>query len=107
MTKNDLMLLLESNSPLDHPSLTPLVPFISLCASFGDGLIHSFIRNFNFNQHRSCKHHEMKFHETPQRKEVESLAKVRQNMLDYTGIEARSIPILAVQVRRLGDIRRP
>ena len=41
MTKNDLMSLLESNSPLDYPILTPLVSFISLCASFEAGLIHS------------------------------------------------------------------
>ena len=41
MTKNDLMSLLESNSPFDYPILTPLVSFISLCASFKVGLIHS------------------------------------------------------------------
>ena len=41
MTKNDLMLLLESNSPLDYPIITPLVSFISLCASFESDLIHS------------------------------------------------------------------
>ena len=41
MTKNDLMSLLESNSPLDYPILTPLVSFVSLCASFEAGLIHS------------------------------------------------------------------
>ena len=41
MTKNDLISLLESNSPLDYPILTPLVSFISLCASFEAGLIPS------------------------------------------------------------------
>ena len=41
MIKNDLMSLLESNSPLDYPILTPLVSFISLYASFEAGLIHS------------------------------------------------------------------
>ena len=41
MTKNDLISLLESNSPLDYPLLIPLVSFISLCASFQDSLIHS------------------------------------------------------------------
>ena len=41
MTKNDLMSLLESNSPFDYPILTPLVSFISLCASFEVGLLHS------------------------------------------------------------------
>ena len=41
MTKNDLMQLIESNSPLDYPSLSPLVSFVSLCASFDVGLIHS------------------------------------------------------------------
>ena len=41
MTKNDLMSLLESNSPLDYPILTPLVSFVSLCTSFEVGLTHS------------------------------------------------------------------
>ena len=41
MTKNDLMSLLESNSPLDYPILTHLVSFISLCASFEADLIYS------------------------------------------------------------------
>ena len=41
MTKNDLMSLLESNSPLDYPILTSLVSSVSLCASFEAGLIHS------------------------------------------------------------------
>ena len=40
MTKNELMSLLESNSPFDYLILTPLVSFISLCASFEVGLIH-------------------------------------------------------------------
>ena len=35
------MSLPESSSPLDYPILTPLVSFISLCASFEAGLIHS------------------------------------------------------------------
>ena len=39
--KNDLVSLLKSISPLDHPILTPLVSFISLCASFEAGHIHS------------------------------------------------------------------
>ena len=41
MPKNDLVSLHESSSPLDHPILTPFVSFISLCASFEAGLIHS------------------------------------------------------------------
>ena len=41
MTKNDLMSLLESNSPLDYPILTSLLSFVSLCASFEADLIHS------------------------------------------------------------------
>ena len=41
MTKNDLVSLLKSRSPLDYPILTPLVSFISLGASFEAGLIHS------------------------------------------------------------------
>ena len=40
MIKNDLVLLLKSSSPPDHPILTPLVSIISLCASFEAGLIH-------------------------------------------------------------------
>ena len=41
MTKNDLMSLLESNSPLNYPFLTSSVLFISLCNSFEAGRIHS------------------------------------------------------------------
>ena len=41
MIKNNLVSLLESSSPLYYPILTPLVSFISLCASFEAGLIHS------------------------------------------------------------------
>ena len=41
MTKNELMSLLESISPLDYPILIPLVSFVSLCASSEAGLIHS------------------------------------------------------------------
>ena len=41
MTKNELMSLLKSNSLFDYPLLTPLVSFISLCASFEAGLIRS------------------------------------------------------------------
>ena len=41
MDKNDLVLLLTSRSPRDYPILTPLVSFISLCASFKADLIHS------------------------------------------------------------------
>ena len=35
------MSLPRSSSPVDYPTLTPLVSFISLCASFEAGLIHS------------------------------------------------------------------
>ena len=41
MIKNYLVALLKSSSPLDYPILTPLVSFISLCASFEAYLIHS------------------------------------------------------------------
>ena len=41
MIKNDLVSLHKSSSPLDHPILTPLVSFVSLCASFDTGLVHS------------------------------------------------------------------
>ena len=41
MTKNDLVSLHKSSSPLNYPTQTPLVSFISLCASFKVVLIHS------------------------------------------------------------------
>ena len=41
MNNNDLMSLLESNSPFYYHIITYLVSFISLCASFEAGLIHS------------------------------------------------------------------
>ena len=41
MTMNNLVSLLKSSSPLDYPILTPLVSFISSCASFEVGLINS------------------------------------------------------------------
>ena len=40
MTKNDIMSLLEYNSPLHYPIQKPFVSFVSLCASFEVGLIH-------------------------------------------------------------------
>ena len=41
MIKNDLVSLLKSISPLDYSILTPLVSFISLCASLEADPIHS------------------------------------------------------------------
>ena len=41
MIKNELVPLLRSISPLYYPILTPMLPFISLCASFETPLIHS------------------------------------------------------------------
>ena len=41
MTKNDLVSLLESSSPLDYTIQTPLVSFISLCTLHEAGLILS------------------------------------------------------------------
>ena len=41
MIMNNLMSLPESISPLDDPTLTPSVSFISLYDSFEAGLIHS------------------------------------------------------------------
>ena len=43
MIKNELVSLIESKSPLDHPILTPLVSLISLCASYKACLIHSMV----------------------------------------------------------------
>ena len=93
MTKNDLMSLLESNSPLDYPILTPLVSFISLCASFEADLIHSLgTLTLTDIDHVSI----MKSSVSPHRKEVESPASVTQNMLAYMGSEPHEIFILAV-----------
>ena len=95
MTKNDLMSLLESNSPFDYHILTPLVSFILLCISVETDLIHSLgtltltnIDHVNILAYMGIEH--------PHRKEVESPAKVTQNMLAYMRIEPRQIPILAV-----------
>ena len=41
MTKNDIVSLLKSSSPLDYPILTPLVSFISLYALLEADLILS------------------------------------------------------------------
>ena len=42
MIKDNLVLLLESISPLDYPILTPSISFISLYDSFEADLIYSF-----------------------------------------------------------------
>ena len=83
MTKKDLMSLFESNSLFYYHILTPLVSFISSCASFEAVLIHSFgtltlndIDNVSIMK-SSVSHH---------KKEVESPAKVTQNMIAYMGI---------------------
>ena len=87
------MSLPESIPPLDYPILTPLVSFISLCASFEANLIHSWgTLASNDIDHVSI----MKSIVPPHKKEVESLAKVTQNMLAYVGIELCQIPILEV-----------
>ena len=87
------MSLLESNSPFDYPILTLLVSFISLCASFEASLIHSWgTLTLTDIDHVSI----MKSSVAPHRKEVESPAKVTQNMLAYMVIEPRQIHILVV-----------
>ena len=89
MTKNDLVWLLKSISPLDYPILTPLVSFISLRVSYEADLIHSWgTLTLNDIDHVSI----MKSSE----KEVESPTNVTQNMLAYMGIEPRQIPIFEV-----------
>ena len=94
--KNDLVLLLESSSPLDYSILTPLVSFILLCEFVEADLTLSLgTLTLTDIDHVSIM------------KEVESPAKLTQNMLAYMGIELCLIPILAVLVRRLGDIRSP
>ena len=83
MTKNDLMSLLECNLPIDYPILTPLVSFISLCPSFEAGLIHSLgTLTLTDIDHVSIMKYIVS---SPHQKEVESLAKVNQNMLAYIG----------------------
>ena len=83
MTKNDLMPLLESKSCFAYPILTSLVSFISLCASFEADLIHSLgTLTLTDIDHVSI----MKFSVSSLcQKEVESPAKVNQNMLAYIG----------------------
>ena len=78
MVKNDLMSLLESNSPFDYPILTPFVSFISLCASFEAGLILS-LRTLTLTDidHVTI----VKSSVSPHKKEVESPAKVTHNKL--------------------------
>ena len=93
MIKNDLVSLLKFISPLDYLILTPLVSFISLCASFEAGLVHSWgTLTLTDIDHvsimKSC------VYLTP--KEVESPAKVTQKILEYMGFEPRQILILAV-----------
>ena len=89
------MSLPESSSPLDYPILTPSISFISLYDSFEVGLIHSLgtltltnIDHVNILAYMGIEH--------PHRKEVESPAKVTQNMLAYMRIEPHQIPILVV-----------
>ena len=93
MTKNDLMSLLESNSPFDYLILTPLVSFISLCASFEASLIHSLgtLTLTDIDHVSIMKSSVMKPHT-----EVETPVKVTQNMLAYMGIEPRQLLILEV-----------
>ena len=83
MTKNELMSLLESNSPFDYPILTPLVSFISLCASFEAGLIHSLETLTLTDIHNVSI---MKSSVSLTQNDVESPAKKTQNMLAYMGI---------------------
>ena len=80
MTKNNLVSLLKSSSPLDYPILTPLVSFISLYASFEVVLIHSLgtltltdIDHVSIMKSSVCP--------TPKRGGITD--KVTQNMLAY------------------------
>ena len=72
MIKNGLVSLLKSISPLDYPILTPLVSFISLCASVEVGLIY-YLGTLTLTDidHVSI---------------MKPPAKVNQNMLAYMGI---------------------
>ena len=80
MTKNDLLSLLDSNSLLDYPILTPLVSFVSLCESFEAGLIHSL--------------------ETVTLTDIDHVSIMNV-------IEPLQIPIFALYVQRVGDRGRP
>ena len=77
------MSLLKSSSPLDYTILTPLVPFISLCALFEVGLIHSWgtLTLTDIDHVRI-----LKSNVSPTPRKGESPAKVTQNMLAYMGI---------------------
>ena len=95
MTKNDLISLLESNSPLDYHILKPSVSFVQLCASYKDGLIHP-LGTFTLTKIDHMSIMKSSVMKPPHRKEVESPANVTLNMLPYMGIEPRQIPILEV-----------
>ena len=93
MIKNDIVSLLKSSSPIDHPILKTFVSFISLCASFEAGLIYSLgTLTLTDIVHVSIRNLVSPAHP----KEVESPAKVTQNMLAYMGIEPHQISILTV-----------
>ena len=81
MIKNDLVSLLKSSSPLDYPILTPLVSFISLYALLEADLILSLgTLTLTDIDHVSIMKYIVS---SPHQKEVESPAKVKQNMLPY------------------------
>ena len=86
MTKNEIMSLLDSNSPLDYPVLTPLASFVSLCASFEADLIHSLgtLTLIDIDHVSIMKSSVMKPHTK------------NMLMLAYMGVEPRQIPTLAV-----------
>ena len=82
MTKNNLVLLLKFRSSLDHPILTPLVSFISLCAFVEDGLILSLgtltLTGINYVKIMKCN-----VYPTPKRGGI--TVQSDPNMLAYIG----------------------
>ena len=77
------MSLLESNSPLDCPILTPLVLFILLCAPFEAGRIYPLgaLTLIDIDHVSVMK---SSVSTTPKRDVI--TAKLTQNMLAYMGI---------------------
>ena len=83
MTKNNLVSLPKSRSPLDYPILTHLVSLISLCAFVEADFIVSLgnLTLTNIDHVSIMKSSVKSLHQIL----VESLAKVNQNMLAYLG----------------------
>ena len=83
MTRNSLVFLNKSSSPLDYPIQTLLVSFISLC-TFVEACLVLSLETLTLTDidHVSIIKSSV---QSPYKKEVESPTKVNQNMLAYVG----------------------